>query len=63
MFMTDNDSTVTEPETGVCTTERIANELSKCVMNDFECENFISADKTYGYCTHPEHKTFRAISD
>jgi hypothetical protein len=52
-----------EPDTWICTTERITSELSRCSKNNKECKNGLSAGKTSTYCLHPDHKKFLMISN
>lgn len=52
-----------EPDTSVCSTERIASEVSRCSFNKMECKYGLFAGKTSTYCLHPDHKKFLQISE
>ena len=52
-----------EPDTSICSTERIAGEISRCSANRNECKYGLFAGKTSTYCLHPDHMKFRTTPD
>jgi len=46
----------TEPNTQECCTERITNELSRCLENNSICKYGLAAGSGSSYCLHPEHR-------
>jgi hypothetical protein len=47
-----------EPNSWICTTERITSELSRCSGNNKDCKYSLYAGNTCTYCLHPDHKEF-----
>lgn len=52
-----------EPNTRICTTERITCELSRCTCNDNACKYGFDASKSTTYCLHPDHMKFLMLAN
>lgn len=50
--------TGSEPNTTECRTERIVDDLSRCLANKTKCKYALPAGSTSTYCLHPDHRGF-----
>lgn len=47
-----------EPNIIACRTERIAHNISRCLVNNPECEHALAAGAVTMYCMHPHRLDF-----
>ena len=59
MFTYSEKFKMVEPNTSLCATERIIDELSRCSINKIACKHGLYASETTTYCLHPDHLKFR----
>lgn len=58
MKIPQHDVTGNEPDLSVCQTERIANNLSRCLANNSTCEHALAAGPTRTICMHNNRRDF-----
>jgi hypothetical protein len=58
MSISVDEMTGNGPNIMECRTERVANNLSKCLANNSVCEHGLSAGPTRTYCMHPHRLDF-----
>lgn len=58
MSISIRNFTGSEPNTKQCRTERIVDDLSRCLANNAKCKYALPAGSTSTYCLHPAHGDF-----
>jgi hypothetical protein len=59
MSETYSDFTSCAPDFNTCRTERIVEDVSRCLSNNAACKYGLPAGYTTTYCLHHNHRDFR----
>lgn len=55
----EQDLSENEPNLEECRTERVVNNISRCLIGNTKCKYALVATYAKAYCLHPKHGSFR----